>query len=53
MPTQTEGSAQPDKKRAQERTVSDVAKEAFENRVIEGDRPGGRKRSQDAGRADS
>jgi len=39
MSTETNGSAPPDPKRAKDRSVWDVAKEAFENRLIEGDRP--------------
>jgi hypothetical protein len=43
MSTETKGSAPPDPKRAKDRSVWDVAKEAFENRLIEGDRPAERK----------
>ena len=39
MSTETNGSAPPDPKRARDRSVWDVAKAAFENRLIEGDRP--------------
>jgi hypothetical protein len=39
MSTETKGTAHPEPKRAKERSVWDVAKEAFENRLIEGDRP--------------
>jgi hypothetical protein len=39
MPMQTQGSTRPEKDHPRDRTVADVAKEAFENRLIEGDRP--------------
>ena len=39
MSKETTGSAPPDPKRAKDRSVWDVAKAAFENRLIEGDGP--------------
>lgn len=39
MPTETKGSAHPETKRAKDRSIWDVAREAFENRLIEGDPP--------------
>ena len=48
MSTQTEGGARPDRKQAPDRSVSDVAREAFRTRVIEGD-GADRNRSKDSG----
>jgi len=39
MPTESQGSTRTDAKRVPERTLADVAREAFENRVVEGDHP--------------
>jgi hypothetical protein len=38
MPTEQEGDLKPSTKTARDRSVSDVAREAFENSLIEGDR---------------
>ena len=39
MPMETRGRAHPEPKRAKDRGIWDVAREGFENRLIEGDQP--------------
>jgi len=49
MSTQIKDGPRPDGERDRERSVSEVAREAFRNRVMEGDRPD-RKRPRDEDR---